>query len=78
MATPSRRRAATAAVVADSRAWRDGKFVEILGHYDPRKSPPVVKVDVERAKHWMKQGAQASETVRGLLKRAAKAAAAAA
>jgi small subunit ribosomal protein S16 len=65
-------------VVADSRSWRDGKFVEILGHYDPRKSPPVVKVDVERAKHWMKQGAQASETVKSLLKRAAKAAVAAA
>ena len=63
-------------VVADSRAWRDGRFVEVIGHYDPRKNPPVVKVDVERAKHWLKQGAQASDTVKSLLKRAAKAAAA--
>jgi small subunit ribosomal protein S16 len=60
-------------VVADSRAWRDGKFVEVIGHYDPRKNPPVVKLDVDRAKHWMKHGAQASETVKSLLKRAAKA-----
>jgi small subunit ribosomal protein S16 len=64
-------------VVADSQAWRDGRFVEVLGHYDPRKNPPVVSVDVERAKHWMKQGAQASATVKSLLKRAAKAAPAA-
>jgi small subunit ribosomal protein S16 len=64
-------------VVADARAWRDGRFVEVLGHYDPRKDPPVVKVDVERAKHWLKQGAKASETVRSLLKRAGRAAAAA-
>lgn len=64
-------------VVADSQSWRDGRFVEVLGHYDPRKSPPVVKVDVDRAKHWVKKGAQVSDTVKSLLKRAAKAAAAA-
>ena len=64
-------------VVADSRAWRDGKFVEVIGHYDPRKSPPVVKLDVDRAKHWIKNGASASETVKSLLKRAQKAAPAA-
>ena len=45
-------------VVADSRAWRDGRFVEILGHYDPRKSPAVVKIDAERAKYWISKGAQ--------------------
>jgi small subunit ribosomal protein S16 len=62
-------------VVADSKAWRDGRFVEVLGHYDPRQDPPVVKLDVERARHWIKQGAQASDTVRSLLKKAGRAAA---
>jgi small subunit ribosomal protein S16 len=56
-------------VVADSRAWRDGRFVEILGHYDPRKSPAVVKIDAERAKYWISKGAQPSETVKSLLKK---------
>jgi small subunit ribosomal protein S16 len=56
-------------VVADSRSWRDGRFVEVLGHYDPRRDPAVVKIDEERAKHWIGMGAQASETVRSLLKR---------
>jgi small subunit ribosomal protein S16 len=56
-------------VVADSRAWRDGRFVEVLGHYDPRRDPAVVKIDEERAKHWIGRGARASETVRSLLKR---------
>ena len=56
-------------VVADSRAWRDGRFVEVLGHYDPRAQPAVVKIDSERAQFWMKKGAQPSETVRSLLKK---------
>jgi small subunit ribosomal protein S16 len=56
-------------VVADSRAWRDGRFVEILGHYDPRKNPAVVKIDAERAKYWISKGAQPSETVKSLLKK---------
>ena len=56
-------------VVADSRAWRDGRFVEILGHYDPRKSPAIVKIDAERAKYWISKGAQPSETVKSLLKK---------
>jgi small subunit ribosomal protein S16 len=60
-------------VVADSRAWRDGGFVEILGHYDPRKDPAVVKIDAERAQYWIGKGAQASDTVRSLLKRKAAA-----
>ena len=57
-------------VVADSQAWRDGRFVEVLGHYDPRREPPVVKIDAERAKHWLGKGAKASDTVRSLLKQA--------
>lgn len=60
-------------VVADSRSWRDGRFVEILGHYDPRKDPAVVKIDASRAQYWIGKGAQASDTVRSLLKRTAQA-----
>mgnify|MGYP006342613539 FL=1 len=56
-------------VVADSRTWRDGRFVEVLGHYDPRRDPAVVKIDAERANHWIGLGARASDTVRSLLKR---------
>jgi small subunit ribosomal protein S16 len=58
-------------VVTDSRAWRDGRFVEVLGHYDPRKNPALVKIDAERAQYWMKRGARPSETVKSLLKRKA-------
>jgi small subunit ribosomal protein S16 len=61
-------------VVADSRAWRDGRFVEILGHYDPRKDPAVVKIDADRANYWIGKGAQPSDTVRSLLKKQAEAA----
>ena len=57
-------------VVADSRDWRDGRFVEVLGHYDPRKEPAVVKIDTERAAYWIKNGARPSETVQSLLKKA--------
>jgi small subunit ribosomal protein S16 len=58
-------------VVADSRAWRDGRFVEVLGHYDPRREPADVKIDEERAKYWLGKGARASDTVRSLLERGA-------
>jgi small subunit ribosomal protein S16 len=58
-------------VVADSQAWRDGRFVETLGHYDPRRNPAIVKIDVERAQYWIKRGARPSETVRSLLKKQA-------
>jgi small subunit ribosomal protein S16 len=61
-------------VVADSRAWRDGRFVEVLGHYDPRKDPVVVKIDDERAQYWIGKGAQPSDTVRSLLKKQREAA----
>jgi len=64
-------------VVADSRNWRDGRFVEVLGHYDPRRDPAGVTIDSERAKYWISKGAQPSETVESLLKRVAAAAAAA-
>jgi small subunit ribosomal protein S16 len=59
-------------VVADSREPRDGRFVEVLGHYDPRKDPAVVKIDTERTDFWIGKGAQPSDTVRSLLKQQAK------
>jgi small subunit ribosomal protein S16 len=58
-------------VVADSQAWRDGRFVETLGHYDPRRNPAVVKIDAERAQYWISKGAKPSDTVRSLLKKKA-------
>jgi small subunit ribosomal protein S16 len=58
-------------VVADSRDWRDGRFVETLGHYDPRRNPALVKIDAERARYWIEKGARPSETVRSLLKKQA-------
>jgi small subunit ribosomal protein S16 len=59
-------------VVADSREPRDGRFVEVLGHYDPRKQPAVVKIDTERTEYWIGKGAQPSDTVRSLLKQQAR------
>jgi small subunit ribosomal protein S16 len=56
-------------VVADSRAARDSSFVEIVGHYDPRSRPAVVKVDKERVDYWIKQGARPSDSVRTLIAR---------
>ncbi len=57
-------------IVADSRAPRDGAFVEELGYYNPTTEPAELKVDNERAQQWMKNGAQPTDTVRGLLKKA--------
>jgi len=57
-------------VVSDSRSPRDGRFIEEIGYYDPMKNPAVIKVDEERALYWLKTGAQPSETVRALLKKA--------
>ena len=54
-------------VVADSRAPRDGRFIEILGHYNPLTSPPTVKIDREKARSWIAKGAQPSNTVRKLM-----------
>jgi len=54
-------------VVADARAPRDGKAIEQLGYYDPMREPSVVKIDVERAKSWLRNGAQPTDKVRALL-----------
>jgi len=56
-------------VVADSRAPRDGRFIEELGYYDPTKEPAVVKIDAEKATKWLKTGAQPSDTVRAIFKK---------
>jgi small subunit ribosomal protein S16 len=56
-------------VVTDSRAARDSSFVEVLGHYNPRTKPETLKLDRDRVEHWLKQGAQASDTIRTLIDR---------
>ena len=56
-------------VVADSRAPRDGAFVEEIGYYNPISEPVELKVDAEKARLWIKNGAQPTDTVRALLKK---------
>ena len=56
-------------VVADSRSPRDGAFVEEIGYYNPTSDPAELKVDNEKAAQWIKNGAQPTDTVRGLLKK---------
>ena len=56
-------------VVADSRYPRDGRFIEEIGCYDPTKEPSVVSVDGEKAKSWIANGAQPTDTVKTLLKK---------
>ena len=57
-------------VVADSRSPRDGKFIEEIGTYNPLTSPSEIDVNIERADYWIKNGAQPTDTVRALLKKA--------
>ena len=57
-------------VVADSRYPRDGRFIEEIGYYNPVVNPAELKVDVDRAQAWIKTGAQPTETVKALLKKA--------
>ena len=57
-------------VVAESSAPRDGKFIEIIGLYDPLTDPATVRLNEERARHWLSVGAQPTETVRNILRRA--------
>jgi small subunit ribosomal protein S16 len=61
-------------VVADSRAPRDGRFIEVIGHYNPITQPPTVKIDRDKASAWISKGAQPSNTVKKLIAVAAKAA----
>lgn len=57
-------------VVADSRAARDGRVIEFIGEYDPAANPRHVKVNIEKAREWLSQGAQPSDTARRILKQA--------
>ena len=54
-------------VVADRRSPRDGKFIDIIGHYNPLTDPPTVSIDGEKALKWLSYGAQPTDTVRSLL-----------
>lgn len=56
-------------VVTESSRPRDGRFVEIVGTYDPLKNPAEVKLNAERIKHWISRGAQPSDTVRSFIRR---------
>src|SRR3954468_22077013 len=62
-------------VVADSRSPRDGKFIEIIGNYDPKKPGHNSTLNVARAEYWIDRGAQPSDTVRSLIKKSKKQAA---
>ena len=59
-------------VVADSRYPRDGRFIEEIGYYNPLTDPVVVKIDMEKANNWIANGAQPTDTVKELLKKAAE------
>lgn len=63
----SNRRPAYRVVVADSRAPRDGRFIEILGHYNPLTTPPTVEIDRAKVEGWISKGAQPSNTIKRLL-----------
>lgn len=54
-------------VVADSRSPRDGRFIEMVGHYDSTTEPAVIKIDEEKAIQWLQKGAQPTDTVKSLL-----------
>ncbi len=61
-------------VVADSRSPRDGKFIELVGTYDPKKTADNFTLKMDRIDHWISSGAQPSDTVASLIKKARKAA----
>jgi small subunit ribosomal protein S16 len=67
--TGKRKQPSYRVVVADQRSPRDGRFVEILGHYNPLTNPSQITLDEERALHWLAKGAQPSESATALLKR---------
>ena len=56
-------------IVADSRSPRDGRFIEEIGYYNPLTNPAEIKIDAEKAKKWLGNGAQPTETVKSLLKK---------
>ena len=74
----SKKRSFFRVVVTDSRTARDSSFVEVLGHYNPRTKPESLEINRERLEHWIKAGAQPSDSVRTLVSRMPAPAAAAA
>ena len=56
-------------VATEKTSPRDGRFIEIIGHYDPKKDPAVIKIDKEKALYWLKNGAKPSVTVKSLIKK---------
>jgi len=56
-------------VAANSESPRDGKFLEILGYYDPKKDPPEIKVDAQKVRYWLEKGAKFTEAAGAILKR---------
>lgn len=58
--------------VADQRMPRDGRFIELIGTYDPKQKGDNFKIDLDRADHWIKNGARPSETVNSIIKKARK------
>ena len=56
-------------VAAEARSPRDGRFIEVIGFYNPRSEPAEMRVDAERAKYWLQHGAQPTDTVRSILRR---------
>jgi len=65
--TGTTKRPAYRVVVTDSRSPRDGRFIEVLGHYSPLTQPPTVKIDRAKVEAWIRKGAQPSNTVKKLL-----------
>lgn len=65
----SKRRPSYRVVVTDSRSPRDGRFIETLGYYDPLTDPATIRIDNDRARHWLGVGAQPTDTVRDILRR---------
>ena len=59
-------------VVADAKMPRDGRFIEEVGYYDPRRNPARIELKTDRIKNWMSQGAKPTETVKSLLKKNAR------
>lgn len=67
--TGKRKQPAYRVVVSDQRSPRDGRFIEILGHYNPLTNPSQIEIDEERSLHWLSKGAQPSDSATALLKR---------
>jgi len=60
-------------VVTERKSARDGRFVEIVGHYNPVTNPPSIELNMERVRHWIDRGARPSDTVSSLIKKSAPA-----